>query len=186
MKAKTRPVAVFIEDGKAREIKENTNVYKISYRTKRIFDMLMTAEIGDTLSYDQLAAAVGEPVDPRSAGYSSLYSARRMAENEGVFFSAVTGVGIERVSQDEAVKGSRKIIRSIHSRAKRGKRLLNNITEYDELSPEGKQAYALCSTYMGAIALFTTPSKVKKIDGHIEAGNSQLPNKQLLAMFLGD
>lgn len=124
----------------------------LSPETEALLAALKSVPLGGEISYRTLSAAVGRPVN--GPARSSLNSARRIALRElGVAFTAVRGVGLRRITADEAPgmgATARSRIRSTAKRATRGIRAV--VAASNGVSPEVQRRVSAEISALGLLA----------------------------------
>jgi hypothetical protein len=93
----------------------------MSGRTRDLAGLLATAQVGETITYQQMRDVIG--VDPQNGARHVLASARRVVLREnGSVFDVVANVGIVRLGNDGIVDSSQSDVRRIRKAATRGLR----------------------------------------------------------------
>ena len=133
----------------------------LSAETAILRDALLAAPIGDVVTFDELAEAIGRNV--RTAARGKLESARRVCERDhNAVFETVRGVGLRRIPATEAAglgAGARK---SITRTAKRGLRRMEACTAgANSLPPSVQVAVAREASALGLMAHLAQDDAVK-------------------------
>lgn len=155
--------------------------FEESNDTKIIESVLLGAEIGDLITYEELSKAIGR--DVRTFAQPSLRSARQgVLVSKGIVFGVETNVGLRRLNDEEIVDS----IESDRARVRRATRKsLKKLTvvKFDNLSEEKKRQHVVASAQMGAIELFSTKNATKRIASKVDAGKTTIAIGETLKMF---
>jgi hypothetical protein len=176
-KARLDKARFFEQQGISKMIHEKSN------DTKIIESVLAEAEVGQTITYQELSAAIGR--DVRQFAYPSLISARRCLQNtKRMVFGVEANVGLIRLNDSgivESTEHDRKIIQ------RRAKRTIDKLrcAEFDKLTGEEKRRHVTASAQMGAVAMFASKNATKKIAGKVNGSSDALPIGETLKLFGG-
>jgi hypothetical protein len=167
--------------------KNGLNLARIATQTLVLLQQIRKTNIGDKLSYESLSNLAGCDVRPNMAGYGYLYRARRLAEQEGVFFAAIMKTddfhGIQRLSDAEALGTATRGRRSIRRRARLESRRLAFNKGYDAFDQETKNLWNGHMTFFRLVDHFTKPSLVKSVESAVVKNGQPLQIEQTLEMF---
>lgn len=154
---------------------------QLSVDVRMIFDRLVAAEIGDTISYAEINDMLGRK--GKDPAQSVISSARRKALNEHrMVFAAVAKVGIKRLSDVEVVDTSEFSIDKVRRASRRAARRIASVN-FDALPNDKKIRHNTYLSMFGALASITTGASMKKLEGKIAESKMQLPLAKTLEAF---
>lgn len=132
-----------------------------SLDTKRIYEMLATANIGDVVMYQDMSAAIGREVHKV---WQSVTTARNMALREiGAVFSPVRGHGLKKLSHSEIAQLPEGTIMRIRRMVGREARR-QAVVDENSLSNQEKITRNARLSVLGALTEFTKPAATKRIE----------------------
>lgn len=138
-----------------------TERFRKSFETQKIEDRLRSMAIGEIVSYADLAALIGSPVD---GSCQPLNSARAMLERSGDYvFATMTKEGVKRLSDREIVADTQSSRQRIARQAKRAMRRLSNIKDFNALSDDEKRQHQAHAVIYAAIAEQASSGKVRQL-----------------------
>lgn len=155
----------------------------MSIDTKTIYERILKASIGETVTYEELEKLIGRSV--RERGTWLLLSARRRALNQdGLVFGTVAKIGIKRLSDTEIVAGSEDDVHRVHRQALRGMRKLTAIKHYDSLPAESKTRHGVNASALAVLAHMTRSTSLKRLETKVrEQSQPSLPLQKTLEAF---
>lgn len=157
--------------------------FEKSADAKILINLLEEAVVGQTVSYQQMSAAIGR--DVRKHALSSLGTARRFLQKEKrMVFGAERGVGLVRLNDNDVVRSVESDRLKVHRQAKRTMNKLSTV-EFNKLDDENKKAHVSVSAQMGAIAMFSHKSANKKIESQVSTSQQNISIGETLKMFGG-
>lgn len=147
--------------------------FEMSIDTRTLYELIMKAEIGDTVTFESMKSALGRPVEGNEP---SLQSALRHAFNQDDrYFANVRKVGYKRLTDIEIV-GSGEIETShIRRRAKRAGKRLTLVQDFSKLTPDERIRHNTYLSIFSAMAQITKNSAVKKLEGVVKQSGESLP-----------
>jgi hypothetical protein len=167
--------------------KDTSNLARIATQTLQLLEKLKKATVGDRLSYADLSAVAGCPVQPLTKGYSYLYRARRIAELEGIFFSAIKKEddfhGIQRISDSDALGLASRGRQMIRRRARLETRRLALNKGFEGFDQETKNLWNGHMTFFRVVEHVTKPSLVKSIQEVVVKNGQPLQIGESLELF---
>lgn len=154
--------------------------YEKSADAKVLESVLAEAEIGATITYDELSKSIGRNV--REHALASLRTARQgVLKDKGIVFGVERGVGLVRLDSAGIVKSTESDRLRLQRGAKRSIRKLA-VVDFESLDADGKRAHVVASAQMGAIAMFSHKNASNKIEKHV-TDSRQLAIGETLKMF---
>ena len=155
--------------------------FEKSNDTKIIESVLVEAEVGDLITYEDLTRAIGR--DVRQFAQPSLRSARRgLLNTQGIVFGVETNVGLRRLNDDQIVDSTLYDRIRMKRAATRSIRKLS-VVKFDELSDEKKRQHIVASAQIGAIEMFATRNATKKIEKKVDGSKERIAIGETLKMF---
>jgi len=114
------------------------NNLELSAETLAVLNRLKEAPIGETVTYDDLSAAIGRDIRRHR---HVLYSALRVAlRDDGLLFGTVRGVGYQRVPAEDAHHVGVDARKGIRRRARRSsKRIAAAMSRANDVSDEARR-----------------------------------------------
>lgn len=143
--------------------------------TRTILKHILEMKVGDELSYEALAALIDRGVKPGQKAYSSLCSARRAAEREGIVTEIVPNKGLRRLDDSGIVQSVEATMEHIHRAARRGGRRLTKVADYTSLPNNLKVQHNLKLSVLNVIADASSTKAEKRLLGKIEKTGNFLP-----------
>lgn len=138
--------------------------------TGLLVTLLMEANEGDLVTYDQITQHLGRDIRHNR---SCLTSALRIAERDGAVFAAEPGKGYRRLPPGDAVASVDGFRARQHNLANRACKRLSVIDSHRLEEPERKKFYTHLSI-QGALQAATKAAAVKKIETHVNGSTQQL------------
>ena len=151
--------------------------------TKSFIDVLDKIPIGGFISYKQIEQDSGYV---RNGNLSYLSSARKILLHEkNKLFECIRGQGLQLLDDRGIVRQAPTDGKRIHNIARRGRRKLEAVQKWEELSPQEKFQHNLHASIYAAIAIETTVRKIKKLGNEVFKAQIKLPYGRTLKA-LGD
>lgn len=161
----------------------HNSLREVSRITLDIAQKLATLDEGATATYDELTTAAGKNVQNEARSF--LYSAIRRVEREyaGRHFATVRGVGIQRLTPNNAVDvvaggGVEKIRRVSRRSQKRASRI-----HVDQLNDDQKKRYGAHVAVLAVVGLFTRSSSLKRLTTKASVSAPKLDINTTLDLF---
>ena len=145
--------------------------FSMSADTRAAFDLLASAKVGGTVTYDDLAAVTRR--DVRGDDRYVVASARRALEREGVIFGVLHGVGLKRLTDAEILADAERAYPRIRRASRRAALRALSIENFDALSAEDKSRHNAMVSVFGAVAAMTDYRSIKKIEQRVSAESKQ-------------
>lgn len=154
----------------------------ISIESQEIIKILLTAEVGDVFTYEQLSeVCLG---DVRKEKYFALDTARKtMLRDYYRVFQTVKKVGIKRANDIEIIEEAGVAIAQVHKTIGRKLKKLEAVSEYEKLPKQKKVEYNARTSQLGALYLITKASKSKQIESATAKNGEKLALKETMDMF---
>lgn len=147
--------------------------FQPSLDIKTLIDMLLSSEIGETITYEKMDAAIGRNI---RASRSMLSSALKNVQNSHHFvFSCVPMVGYKRLNNSEIVGKGEQFIKHIKRTSRRGAKNMACV-EYDALSKDEKTAHNTRMTIFAMVQDNVSTKTTKRIEKMVSDSNSALPS----------
>ena len=125
-------------------------------------DLLAQANIGDTITFHQIADALDRPMD--SSAYGAIHQAKILLEKEdGMVFGNIRGVGYKRLTDPEIIESFEVDRRRLRRWAQRAARRLTNVNDYSNLSPEHKITHQAGLGVLAAVARVMAPKMLDNV-----------------------
>lgn len=138
---------------------------ELQIEIEKLTKPLTEMAVGQTVTYDDLRAAVGGPYKPWS-----LIRARAIVEKEtGLRLEAVHGVGIKKISAEDVAGIGSSARRKIGRIAKKQSARLTGLS-YNDLSDEVRTKVSIERSLLGAISAASRCSAAKAVEPHVSTG----------------
>lgn len=148
---------------------------EISADTVMIYEKLITADVGQEITYKELDRVIG-----REVPYSMLATARHKALVENrIVFATVRKIGLKRLDDQEIVRNSTACFRAIQNTAKRERSRLSSV-EFESLPKEMKVKHSATAAALAMINEIASPKKLKVLEGKTSDGMRRLSMMQTL------
>jgi hypothetical protein len=151
---------------------------RLNITSRALYDKLKEAKIGDLLTWDELRDVAGMDVRPsvNPKGYAALKKARDLLVlSEGMFFDAVVGKGLQRISEEDVAMSSSRYIKRIRTTARKGRITLQCcVREPDKLTPAAQQEAMANIAYLGVISFFSNQKRLDAVAPQISRGMDAL------------
>lgn len=161
---------------------EKKTIPTISIEAQEIVKLLLTAEIGQIITYAELnAVCLG---DVQNGKRGALYTAcKRVFHDENRVFQTVRDVGVKRANDEDIINEAGVGIAQVHRQLGRKLKKLNAVNDYDALPKQKQIEYNARVSQIGALYLITKPSKSKQIEGKVAEANQKLALKETMQLF---
>jgi hypothetical protein len=154
---------------------------EMSVDTRLLLQELLKAEIGATLTYDDLHKVIGR--DVRSGGgYAALTSARRAAQRERIVFGTISKIGIKRLDALEITKNVAGRVHGISKRVRNAIRL-QDCAEFDQLPQPAKTQFNTNLSQLQVLAHISSVPTTKKLENKIAELGKSIPLAKMLQEF---
>ena len=156
-------------------------LFEKSSDTKTIEHVLGECEVGQTITYDELSAAIGR--DVRVFALASLRSARQgILREKRIVFGVEKNVGFTRLDDSGIVKTMPLDRKRIMRGAKRAMMKLACV-EFAKLTDEEKKDHVVASAQIGTIAMFASKTSTNRIEKQVNGESKQLAIGETLKLF---
>ena len=147
--------------------------FQQSLDVKTLIDILLSAKIGETVTYEKMGAAIGRNI---RLSRHMISSALRNVQNSHQFvFSCVPNVGYKRLNNSEIVGKGEQFIKHIKRTSKRGAKNMACV-QYDALSQNEKTAHNTRMTVFAMVQDNVSTKTTKLIEKIVGDSNSALPS----------
>lgn len=149
----------------------------------RILRRLESSQVGETITYQELALLIGGSVHPGAAGYSKLTTAKRaLLRERGYVFGAVMNIGIKRLDDSEIVDDTQNGVRRMRRMNTRQEMKLASID--DAKLPDSDKVRANCLRTLLAFTRETFSKKhMERIEMQVQQDNQRLSLEATLEAF---
>lgn len=154
-------------------------IQQLSIDAKMIYDQLIIASVGDTVTYAELTSLIGRDVQQKGRG--ALITARRRARNiDRIIFGTVRDSGLLRLNDTEIVETGEGTLRHIRRAARRGAQKVLCVQNFNSLPNEKKIQHNTFVSMFGVMAEITKPNKIKAIEKRVESAQAVLPVAKMM------
>lgn len=157
--------------------------FRLSSDSKALAKELEAVEVGATVSYSQLTAAIGR--DVQGGGRGALETARRIVQRDHrAVFDVVRNTGLKRLADSEIVDLSDRARDGLRHSARRiAKKLV--CVDYQKLTAAHQCKHNAALSMFGAIAEMATDTAQRRLEKNIQANTEQLPAAKAAIEALG-
>lgn len=149
---------------------------ELSVDARLLQQRLKIVPVGETVTYETLAAVIGRECRPQHKAYGALTTARARAQrDDGMVFDAVHRVGLKRLTDVEIVAGGAAVIERVRRAARKGTRRLLAVQNFDALPNEAKIKHNAYASMLGAMVSISTERKVKQLEKYVQNTQAALP-----------
>lgn len=157
---------------------------------KRLKEVMRKIDLKKRMNYSELSEVAGRPVRSGNKGYPSLRQAIRELRDEGIHFATISDDwhqgkfiegGIERISDEEAIKLVPVDARILNSRAKLLLSKVKNVA-FDFLPEDLKVLHNTMTTVATTVEFTTQKETMSQIEKRVRAGNCPLPTREVFLM----
>lgn len=134
------------------------SMFEKSDDTRIIENALRQTADGNIMLYADLSSKLGRDVRQLCAG--NLATAKKNLVSESIFFGVVRGIGLKRLSNEEALLVSKSHLLKSRKSAKRAVNSLMHV-DYGSLSADGKKQHCM-QAVQSTLILMSTASKYEK------------------------
>lgn len=161
---------------------QKKTINDVDVDTKAIYKKLVSLAEGETATYQELDALIGR--NCRLNAYQLLQRARKLALDEDkALFGVITSIGLKRLCDLEKVGTYEKTMTMIRRTARRGKKKVFSVLNFDALPNEIKVRHNAAASMFGVLEYFSKQSSVKKIEGAVSNIQEALPIGRTLELF---
>jgi len=160
-----------------------SGLFQKSADTSIVENRLRKTVVGEVVTYGELTTLLGR--DSRDFCRSNINSARRSLELESIFFDAITGEGLRRLTESEAVtQTAPSYVSRAKSAAQRGMRVLSHV-DFAGLDDATKRHHLSTSAQLGVIGLFASNKAANRIESKVSETSSAIAIGETLKLFGG-
>lgn len=161
--------------------KSSKPAFIASLDTQLLEQILGKLNVGETVAYDELTAAVGRDVQTTARG--SLQSARnRLLRTERKVFDCVRGTGLVRLSDAQILDTVHTTVAHIHRTSRRALLRLA-ASEVSKLSQDDKYRHYAYAAHMGALHAITQNKAARMLGQQVREAQQVLPLAKTLEAF---
>lgn len=155
---------------------------KISLDSQLLYDRLIQANPGDTISYEELNGIIGRNV--QTEAYGCLYTARLKARSlDRKVFGVIANVGLKCLEDEEIIATSLDSVKRVRNRARSGLKSLICLQDYASLPDPLKIKHNAVAAILMVANRVTAPKNVTALEGRIAEKMEKLTFKQTLEFF---
>lgn len=154
--------------------------FEISADTRLLYQRLIEAGIGNTVTYADLSAAISRPVQGADPNLQSAL--RRAFREDGMVFDCVRKIGYRRLNDAEIVRSSGNDVSRLRRLTKRKARKLFT-ADFDKLSNEERIAHNTNASVFGAVAVALSKRSVEAVSKAVSSAGKELPVADTLRLF---
>ncbi len=154
---------------------------ELSLDTQTLERVLMSAQIGDIVTYSTLTASIGRDVTATARG--NLQSARRRLERERIIFGAVVNVGLKRLDDMGKIAAGQSHIARSRNQARFAQTKTKSVDDFDALPNHLKVTHNVTLALAGALRSMTAPRKIKKLGEAITHPTASFSTRESLKLM---
>jgi len=155
--------------------------FQLGFVTKQLVDHLLTASVGQEMSYEELSKVLGHNILQQKYR-SCLASARRILIKEhDIVFDTIRSVGIQRLNDAEIVLEGAVGIRKVRRACKRTARKVV-CANYSTLSQDNKNTHNQSLSTLGALMHVTSIKEQRKVGHAVSKVADEIDHTALFAI----
>lgn len=163
---------------------ETRTTATLSMDTRILFERLLAAGPGDTVTYEEMNKLVGRDIQDKDRYV--LQSALQKALTHGYVFGNIRKVGFKRLSDEEIVGTGASAISRTGRMSRRGIKKLSSVRNFNEL-PNGAQIkHNAAMSILGMISHATRKRQVKKIEERVTYSQDKLSLRKTIEAMSGN
>ena len=147
-----------------------------------IRSLLQECKPGEIVSYDAMTAAIGRDVHQRR--HAIAKALRALMSEARVVFSAVRGVGYQRLDDAGIVATGADSLQRIRRTSRRGVKKLVCV-DFENLSPEQRLSHNTRMTVLAMVGDATSGASVKRVEAAVKDANAALPAARAAVAAMG-
>lgn len=152
--------------------------FQMSADARLIYQRLLKATVGETVTYTELSEIVSRKVD---GSFAPLHTARKAARRDNqIVFDCIHKVGVKCLSDEDKVKLSDRTATRLRKAARRGIESLGTVHNFNGLSREGQNKHNAALSVFSVVGAVTTGSSIKKIEDAVQKARKELPMTETL------
>lgn len=156
--------------------------FAMSAETRLIRQELEKLKPGEVISYADLSAACGRPIQGTS---HYLQAARASLEKyEDYVFTVEYGKGVRRCTDADILQKSRGGLRSIRRKSVRVQRNLGAVEDYAAFTPREKNSYNVMMAISATIEQATSTSTIKRVERAASKMKDEISVRETIALLL--
>lgn len=155
--------------------------FELSIDTRIVYDLLMKAAVGDTVTFTAIGKELGREVHGAEPHLQSAL--HRCQSNDNRVFANIRKVGYKRLSDAEIVTTGERETEMLRRRAKRAGNRLTCVENFDGLPNDLKVKHNTYLSLFGAITAMSKTGSVKKLEGEVFRAQAALPLAKTLEAF---
>lgn len=154
---------------------KHSGMFTLSIETKILMELLTKVQEGSSLSWTEIRSAIGKE------DVSSVLATarRRLALDERIYFEALRGVGLRRLTNGEKTRAAEPLRAKTNRAAKRALRMITSV-DYENLSAEEKATHNFGAATVGLLIHFSTRKTAKQIEDMTLKQSGVIPPMKLL------
>lgn len=160
----------------------STIIQQMGIDAKLLYEAMDKLSVDESISYTEISVLIKRDITKHR---SIIESARRAHLRNGKVFCTVRNVGLQRINDEKKIDVAVDGFRRIGSVARRTRKMLEAVQDFNALPNEAKSKHNAAMSMCGAIALFSKPSALKKVESVIKVSNGTLPTDETLQLFRG-
>jgi alkylated DNA nucleotide flippase Atl1 len=156
--------------------------FEMSIETRTIRDLFKDAEVGEIVTYADLATALGREVNGANP---NVQSAINSLIGEGILLENVRGIGYKRLADTEVVGTAEHARKGMKRKASKQVKKLACVQDFDAMPNEAKVKHNAAVSIFGAIGAMLGINRYKRVEAAVEKTAAQLPLAKTLEAFKG-
>jgi len=143
--------------------------------TQILIDFLAAVPVGQTVTYDGIATAVGYQVNEHPGAGRLTQARKALMRDRQMVFATLIRVGLKALTDAETVHAGSDKLRQVRSAARRAKRITLSVKDYEALPPvEKSRSNAVLAVTSAVECMASRPALTRLMNGPTAAPS--LPN----------
>jgi hypothetical protein len=157
--------------------------FRLSIDSRQLIERLGELNPGEHVTYAELSKLIGRNI--RTEARACLSTAIRHHLRAGIVFGPIRNVGVKRLEDLELVGEGDRSMQHLRRHVRRSAQKLASFKDFAAL-PEGDKTRVLATqSLLGAMAMFSQPQAIKKMQTGVTGEMKELAFGKTLALFAG-
>jgi hypothetical protein len=165
------------------ELKSTRPLFLISIDVKSTYDLLIKANVGDIIKYEEIEALLGRSVRGEKGAWILSSARRRAFTQNSMLFGTISKVGVKRLDDREIVDSTHDALTRIHRASLKAARRLTAIRDFDALGTSYQTKHNTNASALALLVYVTKESQLKKIEDKVAKSLRTLPLQKTLDSF---
>jgi len=149
--------------------------------TLTLYKRLLTAKVGEQISYEELSGLIGADVTERRGPLTSAI--RRAQREKEMVFDSVRGQGIKRLDDVQIATSATGIIKRVRRMSEKAIKRLTCVRDFAAMPDDAQVKHNAGMSILAVMRQVSTPATAKKVEAAVTAAKGALPLAKTLEVF---